>query len=316
MALRAAPVVVHVLECVREEAAGQGHELLEFVRIELDIYESECFDCGARATVVCAPKKYEKFGGAFASRCESGILPGMSNILVRGQEVSPPSTLTVQNFLMSGVARFKNAARNGKPVNEVILHETVTSSAKQTVNVVNQRGLGVHFIVGADGTVYQHGDLVDDELWHASQHNDNSVGIEVVNPYYPSYRPNNSPWGRVIAAPWAHKGQYVVPTLEQAEATCMLTSWLCGEKGTGLDIPRAWAGLEGKSLAFGRVPRCDQRAPGIYAHHYFGHADGCWLVLYCWLRMEAELEAQEAYETAIRRATGVQNAVDVSDWLP
>lgn len=304
--------VEHVLAVLSSEAAAIGHELGDFVARE-DVYTARCLDCGSCASVVCTAHRYEKFGGAFASPCEAGILPGMSNILVGGQEVPPPSTLTVQNFLMAGVTRFKNASRGAKPVNEVILHETVTSSAKQTVDVLNQRGLGVHFIVGSDGTVYQHGDLVQDELWHASQHNDNSVGIEVVNPYYPSYRPNNSPWGTVIDAPWAHKGKYTVPTPEQAEATCTLLSWLCGEKTGGMDIPREWVGYTPQRLSFDRVPSAAQRAPGIYAHHYFGHMDGCWLVLYCWLRMVAELEAPDAYADAVRRATGVRGFVDLSD---
>ena len=313
MALRTAPFVVHVLECLRDEAASHGHELAEFHAEGTDSYVALCLDCGADATVVCAPKRYEKFGGAFLKRCEAGILPGMSNIIVGGVELSPPGALVVENYKMAGVVRFKNAKRGAKPVNELILHETVTSSSRATVDVLNQRGLGVQFIIGPDGIVRQHGDLIEDEHWHASQHNDNSVGIEVVNPYYPKFRPSNSPWTEVIDAPWAHEGKYVVPTLDQAEATFLLTEWLTSSE-SGLQIPRTWKGLKGRKMHFGRVPGAEKRAPGIYAHYYFGHADGCWLTLYCWLRMEAGCDPTFAYREATVRATGLKGMCDLNDF--
>lgn len=313
--LHAVPFILHVLERLSEEAGFEGHELGRFRRsVGTDAYTSECVHCGSVATVICSVRQYEKFGAAFASRCEAGILPGMSNILVNGVEVAPPAGLVVENYLMTGIARFKNAARGGKVVSEVILHETVTASSRATVDVLHQRGLGVHFIIGADGIVRQHGDLVVDELWHASSHNDNSVGIEVVNPYYPKYRPTNSPWTKVIDAPWAHEGKYVVPTFEQAESCCQLVSWLCGTNSAEICIPRVWPGLKEKHLAFGRIHGGNIRSPGIWAHYYFGHADGAWLALYCWLRMEAEMDAAQAYEQAILRTTGVKNKVDLSDF--
>lgn len=244
------------------------------------------------------------------------MLSGMGNLIIKGVELTPPEGLVVENYAMPGIVRFKNAKRN-RPVNELILHETVTSSCSQTVDVLVQRGLGVHFIIGAEGIVRQHGDLYEDDLWHANQHNDNSVGIELVNPYYPSYRPANSPWSLVIDAPWAHKGKYTVPTAEQVEATYLLTAWLTSEDAVGLEIPRIWPGMmpQGR-IAFGPVAAATQRAPGIYAHYYFGHADGAWLALYCWLRMVAGLEATEAYAVAVERSTGAHGYVDVSDLIP
>lgn len=315
MAVRALLFVSRVLDCVLDDAKYNGHELQEFRSSEVDTYTSECRDCGETATVVCSPKKYEKFGGAFLKRCEAGILPGMSNILVGGVERTPPNALVVENFKMSGVVRFKNAKRGAKPVNELILHETVTASSRATVDVLNQRGLGVQFIIGPDGIVRQHGDLIEDEHWHAGPHNDNSVGIEVVNPYYPKYRPTNSPWTQVIDAPWAHEGKYVVPTIEQAEATSVLTDWLTTSE-SGLQIPRKWRGLKGRKMHFGRIPGAEKRAPGIYAHYYFGHADGCWLTLYCWLRLEAGCDLGMAYSEATRRTTGLRGMCDLSDfWI-
>ena len=66
-------------------------------------------------------------------------------------------------------------------------------------------------------------------------------------------------------------------------------------------------------VRMGRVDGGDQRRPGVYAHHYFGHADGAWLVLYAWLRLEIGLPPCAAYEEAVRRATGARSTIDVSD---
>lgn len=307
------PLVAHVLAIVEREAGSHGH-LLGAFRSKEDTYTSECSLCGAPATVTCSIYKYEKLGGAFASRCEAGILRGMSSLLVRGLEVATPSGLVVENFNMAGVVRFKNAPRTARVVSEVILHETVTTSVRATVDVLQQRGLGVHIIIGPDGIIHQHGDLFDDELWHASQHNGPSVGIEVVNPYYPRYRPTNSPWTTVIDAPWAHEGKYVVPTVDQAEACCQFTSWLCGENSDAIQVPRIWHGMRADGrMTFGLVPSAAKCSPGIYAHYYFGHCDGAWLALYCWLRMVAELSVDDAYLTAVTRATGARGSVDLSD---
>ena len=62
-----------------------------------------------------------------------------------------------------------------------------------------------------------------------------------------------------------------------------LTQWITSPAAAGLAIPRAWVGLaraaSGKTLAMSRVAAAASAGPGIYAHTYFGHADGPWLVL-------------------------------------
>lgn len=233
----------------------------------------------------------------------------MAGIIVHGEELTGPDGLTIQNF-RTGLVSLRNQGRRGG-VSQVIVHETVTSSAKATVAVLQQRGLGVHMIVGPDGIVYQHADLLDDECWHASEHNGPSVGIETVNPYDPKYCPANSPWVNRLQAPWAG-GQYVVPTPEQSESVALLVGWLSGPD-SGLTIPKIWAGMEDKIMSMARFPVSD-RGPGIYAHHYFAdHIDGMWLVLYAWLRLEAQLDPATAYAEALRRG-GVTH-VDLSDYF-
>lgn len=232
--------------------------------------------------------------------------------LVGGRDLGAPSGLSVRNYVDTPtLTRFVNAKRT-TPVTEVILHETVTRSAADTVAVLKQRGLGVHLIVGPDGQVDQHADLLTDDMWHASQHNRGSVGIECVNPYDPAFLPReNSFWTTTISAPWCASAPnkerqrlYVVPTQAQAEAVCQTVGWLTSAAANPLTIPKFWPGLQHtQTLAFGRVPSDTTLNPGIHAHMYFGHADGAWLVLYCWLRLEAGFPPEDAYAKALDLAT-------------
>jgi hypothetical protein len=239
----------------------------------------------------------------------------VNTLIVAGADVVVPAGLRVRNYRDPDVTRFKGRDRTGRAVTELILHETVTRSTAATVRVLLKRKLGVQLIVGPDGEITQHGDLAQDRLAHAGGHNGPSVGIEVVNPYYPKYASAKLPWKRIIDAPWAHQRRYVVPTPEQAEATAQLVQLLTSGDVKKLSIPRTWRGLSGTHLAMGRLADGDQRVPGIYAHTYFHHADGAWLVLYAWLRLEAGMPECIAYEEATRRATGVRRFVDLADLM-
>ncbi|HOF36581.1 MAG TPA: N-acetylmuramoyl-L-alanine amidase [Planctomycetota bacterium] len=234
--------------------------------------------------------------------------------IVGGKEIEPPSGLDVLNFTDASVHRFRGRDRTGKPVTELVIHETVTRSAADTVVVLKKRRLGVHLILDEHGRFTQHGDLADDRLAHASQHNGPSIGIEVVTPYYPAYLKPGMVWSTVIDAPWAHKKKYVLPTPVQAEAVARFVEWVTSP-ASSLSIPRTWIGLHGTALAMGQIESAAKLKPGLYAHHYFGHADGAWLVLYAWLRLEAGLAPEVAFDEAARRATGVRRRVDLSDLM-
>jgi len=238
----------------------------------------------------------------------------MSGFIVGGAAVCAPG-LVVRNFAEEGVHRFPSKGKRARAV-ELVIHETVTRSVDSTIAVLKKRGLSVHLVMGADGALTQHGDLATDILWHASQHNGASFGVEVVNPYYPSYLKPGLPWSRVIKAPWAHKGEYVLPTPAQAEAVAALVRWTTSAPAPGIAVPRVWPGLRDGRFALGLVPAAAKAPlPGVLAHQYFGHADGSMLVLYAWLRLEAGLAPDVAFEEAVKRTTGVRRA-DVRDLLP
>ncbi len=234
--------------------------------------------------------------------------------IVAGKPIDPSPGLDVLNFNAAGVHRFRCRDRVGKPVTELVIHETVTRSAEETVAVLKKRRLSVHLILDEHGRFTQHGDLANDNLAHASQHNVASVGIEVVNPYYPSYLKPGMPWSTVIDAPWAHKKKYVLPTPAQAEAVARFVEWVTSPASC-LAIPRMWIGLAGAKLAMAEVGSAAKLKPGVYAHHYFGHADGSLLVLYAWLRLEAGLASEAAFAEAVRRGTGVRWNVDLADLI-
>lgn len=238
-----------------------------------------------------------------------------SAFIVAGRALPVPAGLDVRNFADPKVFKFEGRSRVGQPVTELVIHESVTRSASSTVAVLKRRELGVHLVLAPDGRITQHGDLAHARLAHAGGHNGPSVGVEVVNPYYPYLLRDDLPWSRTIPAPWAHGGAYVLPTPAQAEATAQLVAWLTSPAAEGLSIPRAWMGLSGGRLRMGVVSGADQRRPGVYAHHYFAHADGAWLALYAWLRLEAGLEPNLAYEEATRRATNARGSIDVSDLI-
>ena len=183
------------------------------------------------------------------------------SLVVGGRPLAPPAGLDVRSFHDQDIHRFAGRDRSGRAVTEVVVHESVTRSAEATVRVLVRRGLGVHLVVAPDGRVTQHGDLAHDRLAHAAGHNGPSVGIEVVSPYYPAYLRDGLPWRRTLEAPWAHRGRYVLPTPEQAEALARLVGWLTSPEAEGLAIPRRWVGLDGTRLAMGRVEGADRCRP-------------------------------------------------------
>ncbi len=113
--------------------------------------------------------------------------------IVGGKATCPVEGLSIRTFAEDGVHRFPSKGKRARAV-ELVVHETVTRSVDSTIAVLKKRGLSVHLVMGADGALTQHGDLATDILWHASQHNGASFGVEVVNPYYPSYLKPGLPW--------------------------------------------------------------------------------------------------------------------------
>lgn len=260
---------------------------------------------------------------------DPAALKPQDNHIIMGGVGFDPGDLRVDNWIDHDPQdyRFQNRRRTNV-VTELIIHETVTCNQMATLRVLQPpskgnpggRDLGVHFIVEHDGVVYQNADVLDDLTWHAEQHNGPSIGIEVVNPYEPRLLKPTGPWKHVIAAPWAAGGKYVIPTRASAEAVKrMIEFFTTPREGMPdrLAVPLLWVGLRNGRMALGRVAGAEKTSPGIYAHSYFTHADGSWLVLYSWLRIVAGLSPEDAYTQAVERAMGASAiGAAVDDLLP
>lgn len=208
--------------------------------------------------------------------------------------------------------QFTGTKRDPKTITEVIVHESVTGSVDSTIAVLKRRNYGVHFLIGPTGEIVQSADLLD-RLIHAGGHNGPSIGVEIVNRYYPEGGKARLPWNKVIKAPWADDGadqvrDYVLPTVLQMEGLVELLQWLSTD--SGLSIPMTWPGVfptggGGRKIRMGQLPDGGQkRIPGIWAHQYSAHADGAFPVLVAWLALELGRPVSWAYTEAEKLATG------------
>jgi|TARA_R110000824_G_scaffold39325_6_gene119040 hypothetical protein len=81
---------------------------------------------------------------------------------------------------------------SGRPKRKIryfVNHWDVCLSSKSCQNVLDRRGISVHFLIDNDGTIYQTLDM-QHAAWHAgsSRTNRPSVGVEISNAYYPKYQ--------------------------------------------------------------------------------------------------------------------------------
>ena len=65
-------------------------------------------------------------------------------------------------------------------VDQFVLHYDAVGWSRRCFQVLEERGLSVHFLLDLDGTIYQTMDLRE-EAWHATKSNRRSVGVEIAN---------------------------------------------------------------------------------------------------------------------------------------
>lgn len=190
-------------------------------------------------------------------------------------------------------------SRGGRTIDQIVIHESVTSSREATLAVLKRRNLSVHFIVGRDGSVTQHAPVANQCAHAGSKHNRRSVAIEVVNRYYGQHASRTE---QTISARWAHRGLYILPTLAQAEAVHALVERLCREIPT---IPLVFPGAV-RGFVWGRLPLLQRVRPpaGIMAHHRTDHADGLFVEHYVWRRVLGE-DSSRAFASTVAAAQGV-----------
>ncbi|HWA24894.1 MAG TPA: N-acetylmuramoyl-L-alanine amidase [Lacunisphaera sp.] len=65
-------------------------------------------------------------------------------------------------------------------VDQFVLHYDGGGLSRICFEVLQKRGLSVHFLLDVDGTIYQTLDL-QERAWHAGMANDRSIGVEIAN---------------------------------------------------------------------------------------------------------------------------------------
>lgn len=170
----------------------------------------------------------------------------------------------------------KNVRKRKSEPDQVVIHESVTSSREAAHSVLTRRGLSVEYTVERDGSVHQHvADVADTRCIHAGgKHNARSVAIEVINEYY-GKRANDG--DEVLQCAWAHKKRYIMPTAEQLESVWRLLCHLDTVFETDL---RRFPGIVDGRFRWGRL-KDKAGEPGTMAHHRWHHADGLFPEHYC-----------------------------------
>lgn len=173
--------------------------------------------------------------------------------------------------------RFEARKRDKSPTH-IVIHESVTTSRDKTVAVLNKKGYGVHFIIDGDGSITQHCDPLRESPIHANQLNSSSIGIEIVNPYYPHRAVD--PWiVTELAQWWTHvpkdrAAEYVKPTDAQIKACRALVVYLC-EMIETLPLAFPTKDLGPRKTRIKGWKQKEKPDPGIVAHRDFAsHADG------------------------------------------
>ena len=162
--------------------------------------------------------------------------------------------------------------RRGTLVNSLIIHQSVTSSVGSTERVLRKRGLGVHFMIDYDGTIYQFGPLAK-SMAHGNERNSTSLAIELINPYTKT----STKWPEMIEpSPTAWRKREAADTPAQLEALDALVAILCGHGwacsgDVTIDIPLAFPTQGAKGPSRGSALWFDLSVGGIIAH---GHRPG------------------------------------------
>ena len=161
---------------------------------------------------------------------------------------------------------FANGKLRAKAPDMIVIHESVTVSRADCERVLRRRGLGVHVIIDEHAQVWLYDDARASALAHAGKLNTRSIGVELINPYYPDAAASSPLWKDrpVHRERWAHKGRYVVPTPEALEALYQLCAQLCAEHG----IPcRVVSSPEPGILAHAHSPH-DSHSDGVAPAEY------------------------------------------------
>lgn len=230
---------------------------------------------------------------------------GVSNCMIIGgrsvklSEEMLALGITASNYQDDDEHRF-GQFRDRQRVTSFVIHESVTMSAAQTNRILDKKrensakkgrnggkgwDYGIHLNLCPDGHITCHADLILHRLVHGNQMNDDSIGLEVVNPYNPAYAA--SPFTETIKGPWwcwkpkNREKVYTLPTPAQMRAIFPLVKFLC-DNVPDLPLEFPTAHLNSRKRRIDDWDKGAKTGPGIVCHRDFAsHADGRYLLEHC-----------------------------------
>lgn len=165
-------------------------------------------------------------------------------------------------FGLTGVLTSQHRRKRTTTPHAIVLHDTVSHTAKSAQNTLDDSGYGTHFLIEHDGRVLQTADPATDEVSHCGGFNDDSIGIDVVAILDPSLA-NAGELVRTIKRPWSaskRKGKVIDYTPEQKTALVKLVRALCDAFGIPHYVLDAQVGYGAK------VPGLSPAFRGVLAH--------------------------------------------------
>lgn len=148
---------------------------------------------------------------------------------------------------------YNYSTRPKRNIRYFVNHWDVCLNSKSCQNVLDKRGISVHFLIDNDGTIYQTMDL-QHAAWHAGSERANraSAGVEISNAYYPRYQTWYTKNGfgprPVVKDAWVHGNKlddFLGFYPEQLEALKALWKAIHNATGIPLEAPTNQFGSTG-----------------------------------------------------------------------
>jgi len=256
-----------------------------------------------------APSAEEKAKAAAKAKREAASTPKEKP----HPTVAEITTHEIPEVLASWITKEKRfgSSKRRRNIDLIIIHDSCTSTAEGMVRVLNNRGLGTHLSISANGNVKQYVSI-DRQTWHAGNWNPRSIGIDMAvrcqwtkTSYKPGMKkapsmpkksdglrdPKNQ---RVAFFPFGWGKQLVIPNAIAMKAAYNTVKAIRKAKP---NIPLKFPGVRSGGMYFGKAPA---NSTGIVAHGQLAaKSDGRVTVYYLWLRMVKGLSHAAAYNRVL-----------------
>ena len=151
---------------------------------------------GLTADGLCGPNTFRRIWLQREAKLENYIPESVGDnpesfIIFNNNYIPIEWPKVVLPFMKGGMRHtsgFKKVVGKRK-IDTFVTHWDVCLNSKSCFNVLNRRGISIHFTIDNDGTIRQHLDC-NHIAWHAgsSKWNSKSIGVEISNAFYEKYQ--------------------------------------------------------------------------------------------------------------------------------